>query len=465
MASSIGAVSGEKDTQSTAPSLTNLAFKEVCRQLEAFVVGDKASAWFHIPPPISVSPPVRICWYTDGDNISRVLTLPLDSNADSKSTSDDLHQLVVGCEPASFGKGQEEVLDPRYRKARKLEPRHFFTSFHPSDFGILQNVEQILLPNFNTLSQNALPFRKLSAELYKLNVYSGPSGLFRQHVDTPRSQSQIGSLVVCLPSPFKGGNLVVQHEGKQVAFDWSHQSASAIQWAAFYSDCEHQIETVTEGERITLTYNLYVTEPVGGSIPPSLIIDPKSLPVHSFMKELVMEPAIMKEGGAFGFYCSHAYPHTSDEAPMLLPRALKGADLVLYSVFKSLGIQINVVPVIMEDDYKEEDYDDYEEDNSEQSEKGEQQQSDKVRVGHKLHPYVASDHMTEEGESSLRALDWAWPGKHRPEVTWIGSPTHQKMALSHIAYGNEPSQSTIYSYAAMIAEIPPFLERQGLTDA
>lgn len=57
---------------------------------------------------------------------------------------------------------------------------------------------------------------------------------------------------------------------------------------------------------------------------------------------------------------------------MLLPRALKGADLVLYSVFKSLGIQINVVPVIMEDDYKEEDYDDYEEDNSEQSEKGEQ---------------------------------------------------------------------------------------------
>lgn len=41
---------------------------------------------------------------------------------------------------------------------------------------------------------------------------------------------------------------------------------------------------------------------------------------------------------------------------MLLPRALKGADLVLYSVFKSLGIYINVVPVIMEDDYKGDDY-------------------------------------------------------------------------------------------------------------
>lgn len=89
--------------------------------------------------------------------------------------------------------------------------------------------------------------------------------------------------------------MIVQHEGKQVTFDWSHQSASAIQWAAFYSDCEHEIETVTEGERITLTYNLYVTEPVGGSVLPSLIVDPKSLSLHSFLKEIVVEPGFMKE--------------------------------------------------------------------------------------------------------------------------------------------------------------------------
>jgi AAA ATPase containing von Willebrand factor type A (vWA) domain len=63
---------------------------------------------------------------------------------------------------------------------------------------------------------------------------------------------------------------------------------------------------------------------------------------------------------------------------MLLPRALKGADLVLYSVFKSLGIQIDVVPVIMEDDYKGDDYeeDEYEGDDSDQSEK-EQDPSEK----------------------------------------------------------------------------------------
>lgn len=130
-----------------------------------------------------------------------------------------------------------------------------------------------------------------------LQVYSGPSGLFRKHVDTPRSDNQIGSLVVCLPSPFKGGNLQIHHHGQEVQFDWSEQSASTIQWAAFYSDCEHEIMKITEGHRITLTYNLYVTEPTAGMIPPhSSAVDPESLPLHGFLKGIIAEPVFMKEG-------------------------------------------------------------------------------------------------------------------------------------------------------------------------
>jgi hypothetical protein len=41
--------------------------------------------------------------------------------------------------------------------------------------------------------------------LYKLNVYSAPSGFFKAHVDTPRGETQYGSLVVSLP---------VDHEGR-----------------------------------------------------------------------------------------------------------------------------------------------------------------------------------------------------------------------------------------------------------
>lgn len=127
-------------------------------------------------------------------------------------------------------------------------------------------------------------------------MYSGPSGLFQKHVDTPRSQNQIGSLVVCLPSPFKGGNLVIRHAGKGVDFDWALESASIVQWAAFYSDCEHEIMTVTEGERITLTYNLFVVEPDSGSFLQSDIIDPTKMPLYGIMKDLISVPGFMKDG-------------------------------------------------------------------------------------------------------------------------------------------------------------------------
>ena len=64
--------------------------------------------------------------------------------------------------------------------------------------------------------------RGVRAELYKLNVswpellifynehllssqvYSGPSGMFNAHVDTPRGAKNFGSLVVCLPCSHEG---------------------------------------------------------------------------------------------------------------------------------------------------------------------------------------------------------------------------------------------------------------------
>ena len=138
----------------------------------------------------------------------------------------------------------------------------------------------------NTIEANILSSPK---------VYSGPSGLFQKHVDTPRSQSQIGSLVVCLPSLFKGGNLFVRHHGAEVDFDWALRSGTTIQWAALYSDCEHEIKTITEGERVTLTYNLYVAKPERASIP-SPILDPTKLSSYPEIQKLFRKGDFMKNG-------------------------------------------------------------------------------------------------------------------------------------------------------------------------
>ncbi|KAI6792195.1 hypothetical protein KC335_g15783, partial [Hortaea werneckii] len=122
--------------------------------------------------------------------------------------------------------------------------------------------------------------RGLRAELYKLNVYSGPGEVFRPHVDTPRNATQIGSLVVCLPVAFSGGELVVRHQGQEIIHDWgriNNNNANiiapaaaaaaaeppAINWTAFYSDCAHEVLPLHTGHRLTLTYNLFLSHGTG----------------------------------------------------------------------------------------------------------------------------------------------------------------------------------------------------------
>ena len=59
----------------------------------------------------------------------------------------------------------------------------------------------------------------VQAELYKLNIYNS-GGFFKAHVDTPKSEQMFGSFVVCLPTQFSGGELVLRHHGCTVKFDW-----------------------------------------------------------------------------------------------------------------------------------------------------------------------------------------------------------------------------------------------------
>lgn len=73
-----------------------------------------------------------------------------------------------------------------------------------------------------------------------------------------------GTLVVQLPSKFKGGQLVVHHDGKTKLFDFSSNGATnnafSSFFSAFYCDCEHEILPVTEGYRLCLVYNLITTD-------------------------------------------------------------------------------------------------------------------------------------------------------------------------------------------------------------
>lgn len=153
------------------------------------VAGESKQAGTTLREP--TSPPVDIRF--GADKKGSVLRFPLRLREDVA-----LKPLIEQCKPAKFARGQEEILDESYRKASKLDPSEFATSFCPYRTGIIDVIAQMLLPSVTT------GFRGVKAELYSLALYTAPSGKFKAHVDTPRSEQQFGSLVVCLPAEHKG---------------------------------------------------------------------------------------------------------------------------------------------------------------------------------------------------------------------------------------------------------------------
>jgi hypothetical protein len=51
-------------------------------------------------------------------------------------------------------------------------------------------------------------------------------------------------------------------------------------------------------------------------------------------------------GGTLGFYCAHKYAHTRKGMKNLMPFALKGIDVAVFSVFRSLGLKVSVRPIL-----------------------------------------------------------------------------------------------------------------------
>jgi len=78
----------------------------------------------------------------------------------------------------------KDVLDETICKAGKLEAHQFSTNFNQYDCGIVDTIAQELLPRIvRAGKQSAVVRWGVVAELYKLNVYSGPSGIPNPHVD------------------------------------------------------------------------------------------------------------------------------------------------------------------------------------------------------------------------------------------------------------------------------------------
>jgi hypothetical protein len=152
--------------------------------------------------------------------------------------------LIKRCHQAPYGKGEKTLVDTSVRRVWRLEPDHF--QLKNPDWGpvlkeIVGKVQEEL----------GLEAQKLTSHLYDLLVYE-PGSFFLPHRDGEKLDRMVATLVVALPSPHQGGELIVRHEGQERTIDFGGPKGDTfhIHYAAFYADCEHEVRPLKKGYRL-----------------------------------------------------------------------------------------------------------------------------------------------------------------------------------------------------------------------
>ena len=149
---------------------------------------------------------------------------------------------------SQFGKGRESVVDPEVRDSWEINPEHwtiFGKSWDETFSRILKDVGDGL----------GCSAGHLKAVPYKLLIYA-PGGFFLPHQDAEKVDGMVATLTVTLPSTGEGGKIVVEHKGDRVEIDLDSEDRSELTYAAFYSDCRHEVLPLRSGYRVCLVYNL-----------------------------------------------------------------------------------------------------------------------------------------------------------------------------------------------------------------
>jgi hypothetical protein len=87
---------------------------------------------------------IAIRWDSGEWDAGHKVSFPL---VDDAAPSRAFEKLLKDCQPATFGKGREEVLDEEYRKAGKMDRSKFSCDFDLAEHEIINTVTQALMKN------------------------------------------------------------------------------------------------------------------------------------------------------------------------------------------------------------------------------------------------------------------------------------------------------------------------------
>jgi len=202
---------------------------------------------------------------------------------------------------------------------------------------------------------------------------------FKSHKDTPRSDSMFGSLVIVFPIAHEGGALHLSSTSnwQSSSIDFcqilKNAPANSIAFAAFYGDVDHEVEEVTSGYRVSLTFNLYYDDEADRvthfneivHTPTNTSYGKAYHRLQETLSRLLRNLEFLKNGGILGFKLQYQYPIPTgakkdyQDAPRSvsvggnplesLKKYLKGSDAVIHNVCADLGLT-TVLKFVYEDE-------------------------------------------------------------------------------------------------------------------
>ena len=169
------------------------------------------------------------------------------------------------------------------------------TTLEIANHPILEAIRNTLFPTLPT-------GHYLTVVRDKLQVWLKGSGMRSQ----PRpGDMRVATVMVTLPVRFRGGDLVVRNaEGTEEKFHGRGGKSGDMEWTAFMSDCDHEIEPVTKGCRMTVSYAVHVK-----TFGPAAI-QPDSLPLISpsdYFLDLMSPVLNMSRGCRIAFHLTSEY--------------------------------------------------------------------------------------------------------------------------------------------------------------
>ncbi|KAI1074912.1 hypothetical protein F5B20DRAFT_561598 [Whalleya microplaca] len=142
----------------------------------------------------------------------------------------------------------------------------------------------------------------------------------------------IGTLVVCLPSKHDGGSIHLSHAGKKYVFDTGLGSGFDLTSLAWFADVTHEVQPLTSGYRLVLTYNIIHT---GGLAMSAGLIGEQM----NYLRSLITKwCASISDTEKLIYVLEHKYSETN-----LSLRNLKGRDQIVCQNLQELSSEEDFV--------------------------------------------------------------------------------------------------------------------------